>query len=426
MKFLEGKSKIEKIGNTRQNLQSANGVHGMRRPNSTEKALGNEKIAQNQAPHQTHGHENTTIIAQNEVLTATVGAMEARMSVIENHLQECMLELKTERAKSQITEEQNRQLKNALEHRDNLASRNLGTQSVFDTQKLLNAANPVISQENFLQKLNSQSDTQQNYPIKRKQSNQHANSDGQLHPPSQQNNNSNNSISQGPPSQQNSRNRLHRLTPDHSEIHRNMYETCENLEISENIDISKDIIRTAQDNDFIEEDTPTPRETQPQKSERAPPVETVQIFSRNDTHNSGNSTPREVSTPLDKPRHSNPVVSPLPPTQHSTNNNSQHENIENNISLEPNENIQTNGNFASNPLDHINVENNALKTANSNSSLASSMSHYSESAEETRQQALKSLDELRRSLTEAVANSISSLEQSTANSNTDEKTNEKR
>ena len=29
--------------------------------------------------------------------------MEARMSVIENHLQECMLELKTERAKSQIT-----------------------------------------------------------------------------------------------------------------------------------------------------------------------------------------------------------------------------------------------------------------------------------------------------------------------------------
>jgi len=132
---------------------------------------------------------------------------------------------------------------------------------------------------------------------------------------------------------------------------------------------------------------------------------------------------------LDKPRHSNPVVSPLPPTQHSTNNNSQHENIENienNLNSDNNENIQPTGNFASNPLEHVNLENNALKTANSNSSLASSMSHYSESAEETRQQALKSLDELRRSLTEAVANSISSLEQSTANSNTDEKSNENR
>jgi len=61
-----------------------------------------KKTAQNQAPHQTHGHENTTMIAH----THTVGAMEARMSVIGNHLQECMLELKTERAKSQITEEQ--------------------------------------------------------------------------------------------------------------------------------------------------------------------------------------------------------------------------------------------------------------------------------------------------------------------------------
>ena len=81
--------------------------------NKAGRVLANTVGIENVAPQQCEkiqvALDPSTMAAQNEVLSATVTAMEARMSVIENHLQECLLELKTERARSKIQEEENKQ-----------------------------------------------------------------------------------------------------------------------------------------------------------------------------------------------------------------------------------------------------------------------------------------------------------------------------
>lgn len=369
-------------------------------PKAAAKKTIREKLMENTEKIQHIPQSHSALTSQNEALLNTVAAMESRMGSMEAQLRDVMTELRCERAKNEVLQQQNREdgtlpLRHVPSFRN--VPNNIGTQQ----QLLLNAQIPPVQRTPSISsdlELSVAGETEQVL-------------------------------------QDNQVTKLYETCASQDELMQQLEQVAKTTasdssgthvvepsqrQRSQSIEVSQEAVTGAEDrlgvSNFIEEDTPTPRENPPQPAERrieahvegAVPVETTQIFSgsgfmNHDSHNS------DVASSVTTPR-----------LEHSTAINTSHADslatltkLPRSTSVQNHEHPPHSSTTSSLKDEQVRIAHVLSNTSLGASSMASQQSsHYSESAEETRQQALKSLDELRRSLTEAVTNSITSLQES--------------
>jgi len=350
-------------------------------PEPAPKRTIRENLARNTEKINKIPQSHEALSEHNEMLTATIGTMEARMGVMENQLQEVLLELRHERARNQLLEAQ-------------------AADKIMAEAKARAASSEIMNTQQQLV-MNAKMASRETPPPGSDDLNLSVAQDQQT------------KFYETCASEEQLACALERVTMDAGQVESGR--VVEPSQRRPSVEVSQEIVAASDERlahvAFEEEETPTPRDMAPTPLERreiigasCPPVETVQIFSSSGlSHNSdivdGSSsslpTPRlEQSTTIrdTSVADSLATLTKLPKSSSGP--------------------AAEGGVPPSMEDQQVKLQHITSTTSLGASSISSSATHYSEAAEETRQQALRSLDELRRSLTEAVTNSISSLNES--------------